>query len=264
MLELGFERLESEPGCFVKKGVSYKGHDHCGCACGRSLECWEAITSRQLLCATGENVETQACRVHWRMASQCCSWVTTSQSSRDKITLKSKGACVDNMLAMLGMESCKPTNTPMVRKESAANDNQEMLEGSKAETYRSAPLLLCCLAICVCTAKEHVSDQSSCVALSFDSHTWKRSGAGRGGASLWFAVFEWYKCRPLVRNHRVAKKRPCRQLVVTSSNTQWVRFRDCWEDRSASQDVKMNGIIGVARSGIDSAPRTVEGNGWLV
>ena len=24
MLELGFERLESEPGCFVKKGVSHK------------------------------------------------------------------------------------------------------------------------------------------------------------------------------------------------------------------------------------------------
>ena len=39
MLELGFERLESEPSCFVKK--------------------------RQLLCATGENVETQACRVRW-------------------------------------------------------------------------------------------------------------------------------------------------------------------------------------------------------
>ena len=33
---------------------------------------------------------------------------------------------------------------------------------------------------------------------------------------------------------------------VTSSNTQWVRFRDCWEDRSAFQDVKMNGMIGVS------------------
>ena len=56
---------------------------------------------------------------------------------KDKITLKSKDAYVDNMLAMLGMESCKPTSTPMVRKESAANDDQEMLEGSEAETYRS-------------------------------------------------------------------------------------------------------------------------------
>ena len=44
----------------------------------------------------------------------------------------------------------------------------------------------------------------------------------------------------------MAKKRPFQQLVVTSSNTQWVRFRDCWEDRSASQDVKMNGMIGVS------------------
>ena len=61
MLELGLERLESEPGCFVKKGVSHK--DHCGCACGRSPECWEAKTSRQLLSPIGEDVETQACRV---------------------------------------------------------------------------------------------------------------------------------------------------------------------------------------------------------
>ena len=32
-------------------------------------------------------------------------------------------------------------------------------------------MFLCCLAISVCTAKEHVSDPSSCVALSLDSHT---------------------------------------------------------------------------------------------
>ena len=56
---------------------------------------------------------------------------------KDKITLKSKDAYVDNMLAMLGMESCKRTSTPMVRKESASNDDQEMLEGSEAEMYRS-------------------------------------------------------------------------------------------------------------------------------
>ena len=35
------------------------------------------------------------------------------------------------------MEGCKPTNTPMVRKESAANGDGEMLKGSEAETYRS-------------------------------------------------------------------------------------------------------------------------------
>ena len=56
---------------------------------------------------------------------------------KDKITLKSKDTCVDIMVTMLGMENCKPTNTPMVRKESVANDDQEMLEGSEAETYRS-------------------------------------------------------------------------------------------------------------------------------
>ena len=56
---------------------------------------------------------------------------------KDKITLKSKDAYVDNMLTMLGMESCKPTDTPMVRKESAANGDEELLDGSEAETYRS-------------------------------------------------------------------------------------------------------------------------------
>ena len=57
---------------------------------------------------------------------------------KDKITLKSKGgACVDNMLTMLGKESCKPPSTPIVRKESAANGDEEMLEGSEAEMYRS-------------------------------------------------------------------------------------------------------------------------------
>ena len=44
---------------------------------------------------------------------------------------------MDNMLAMLGMEGCKPTDTPMVRKEFAASGDEEMLEGSEAETYRS-------------------------------------------------------------------------------------------------------------------------------
>ena len=102
------------------------------------------------------------------------------------------------------------------------------------------------VAICVCTAKEHVS--SHLHALHFDLILTRGSGAGvgRDGASLWFAVFEWYKCQPLVRDHLVAKRRPCLQLVVTSSNTKRVIFRDYYEDRSASQDVKMNGMIGVS------------------
>ena len=45
----------------------------------------------------------------------------------------------------------------------------------------------------------------------------------------------------------VAKRRQCRQLVVTNGNTQCARFRDYWEDQSASQDVMMNGMIRVSR-----------------
>ena len=47
-----------------EEGSDTQRHDHCGCACGRSPECWEAKTSRQLLCANGEDVETQASGVH--------------------------------------------------------------------------------------------------------------------------------------------------------------------------------------------------------
>ena len=48
---------------------------------------------------------------------------------KDKVAVKRKDAFVDNVLAMLGMEGCKPTSTPMVRKESAANGDEEMLQG---------------------------------------------------------------------------------------------------------------------------------------
>ena len=114
---------------------------------------------------------------------------------------------------------------------------------------RGSRELRCCFVGNLCLhSKRTCFRPSSCVALSLDSHTWKRSGVGRGGASFWFVVFEWCKFRPLVRDHKVAQKRPCQQLVVTNSNTQRVRFRDCWEDRSASQDVKMNGTIGVSSS----------------
>ena len=60
-----FEKPILELGWLLREEMSLtKGHDHCGCACGRSLECWEAKTSRQLLCATRDNVETQTCGVH--------------------------------------------------------------------------------------------------------------------------------------------------------------------------------------------------------
>ena len=58
------------------------------------------------------------------MASQCCSWVTTSQE---------QGYECGQLLAMLGMEGY----TPMVREASAANGDEEMLAGSEDETYRS-------------------------------------------------------------------------------------------------------------------------------
>ena len=52
----------------------------------------------------------------------------TSQKYKDKVTIKSKDAYVDNMLTMMGIEGCKSTSTPMVRKESVANGDEELLE----------------------------------------------------------------------------------------------------------------------------------------
>ena len=114
MLELGFERLESKSGCFVKEEVSHLDNFFVQLEKTLKLKRVEFIEIGKSVLFLGDYIT----------------------KFKDKITLKSKDANVDNMLAMLGMESCKPTSTPMVRKESAANDDQEMLEGSEAETYR--------------------------------------------------------------------------------------------------------------------------------
>ena len=47
------ERLESEPGCFVKKGVSHKD---------TIIVVVHVLDN--FFCVTRENVETQTCRVH--------------------------------------------------------------------------------------------------------------------------------------------------------------------------------------------------------
>ena len=134
MLELGFERLKSEPGCFVKKGVSHKDTIIVVVRVDYLLSVWTrkhldnlVQLEKTLKLKRVEYIE------NWKSVLFLGAYTT---KFKDKITLKTKDAYVDNMLAMLGMESCKPTSTPMVRKESAANDDQEMLESSEAGTYR--------------------------------------------------------------------------------------------------------------------------------
>ena len=115
MLELGFERLESEPGCFVKKGATHKDTIIVVVHVDDLL----SVGKRKhlLLCATGENVETQACVVHFENGKSVLFLGDYITKFNDKFTVKSKDACVDNVFAMLGMESCKSTSTPMVRKD---------------------------------------------------------------------------------------------------------------------------------------------------
>ena len=133
MLELGFERLESEAGCFVKKEVSHK-------------DTIIVVVHVDHLLSVGKrkHLNNFFVQLEQTLKLKRVEFIDNGKSGflgdyitkfKDNITLKSNEAYVDNMLA--GMESCKPTTTPMVRKESAANDDQETLEGSEAETYRS-------------------------------------------------------------------------------------------------------------------------------
>ena len=121
MLDVGFKRLESEPGCFVKSVVVAHVDDLLSDGKRKHLDNFIVQLEKSVLFLDD--------------------YIT---KYKDKVTLKSKDACVDNMLAMLGMEGCKPTSTPMVRKESTANGDEEMLEGSEAETCRSVVGILMC------------------------------------------------------------------------------------------------------------------------
>ena len=135
MLHLGFVRLESESGCFVKKGtpknsiivVVHVG-DLASVGKRKNLDNFVAQLVTTLKLKRVEYTE------NGKSVLFLGDYIT---KYKDKVTLKSKDAYVDNMPAMLGMEGCKPTSTPIVRKESAANGDGEMLEGPEAETYRS-------------------------------------------------------------------------------------------------------------------------------
>ena len=128
MLELGFERLESEPGSFVKKGVTYKDtiivvvhvDDLLSLGKRKHLDNFFVQLEKTLKLKRVELIK------NGKSVLFLGDYIT---KFKDKSTFKSKDTYVDNMLTMLGMESW--------RKESVANDDQEMLEGSEAETYRS-------------------------------------------------------------------------------------------------------------------------------
>ena len=113
MLELGFKRLESEPGCFMKKGVSHKDtiimvvhvDDLLSVGKRKHLDNFFVQLENTLKVKRVEFIE------NGKSVLFLGDYIT---KFRDKIILKGKYAHVDNMLSMLGMESCKPTSTPMV------------------------------------------------------------------------------------------------------------------------------------------------------
>ena len=77
MLNLNFERLESEPGCFVKKGATPEDSIIVVVHVDDLLSVGKTGEARQILRAAGGKVEDHTQRVTWRMASQCCSWATS-------------------------------------------------------------------------------------------------------------------------------------------------------------------------------------------
>ena len=115
MLDLGFERLESEPGCFVKKGASHKDtiivvmhvDDLLSVGKRKHLDNFFLQLEKTLKLKRVEYIE------NGKSVLFLGDYIT---EYKDKITLKSKDTYADNMPAMLGMEGCKQTNTPMVRK----------------------------------------------------------------------------------------------------------------------------------------------------
>ena len=130
MLNLGFVRLESEPGCFVKKGATPK-------------DAIIVVVHVDDLLSVGE---TKASRLEKTLKLKRVKYIENVlfpgdhiKKYKDEVTLKGKDAYVDNMLAMVGMDGCKPTNTPMVRKESAANGDEEMLEGGRDVSVSCGP-----------------------------------------------------------------------------------------------------------------------------
>ena len=133
---LGLQTLGVRTRLLREEGSLTQRHNHCGCACGRSPEFGKRKHLDKFFVQLEKTLKLK--RVEFIENGKSVLFLSDYITKfKVKITLKSKDAYVDNMLATLGMESCKPTCTPMVRMESAANGDEEMLEGSEAETYRS-------------------------------------------------------------------------------------------------------------------------------
>ena len=106
MLELGFERLESKPGCFVKKGVRHKDtiivvvhvDDLLSVGKVNHLDNFSVQLEKTLKLKRVEFIE------NGKSVLFLGDYIT---KFKDKITLKSKDTHADDMLTMLGMENCK-------------------------------------------------------------------------------------------------------------------------------------------------------------
>ena len=101
MLELGFERLESEPGFFVKKGVSHKDTITVLVHVDDLLSVGKRKHLDNIFVQLEKTLKLK--RVEFIENGKSVLYLGDNITKfKDKITLKSKDAYVDNMLAMLG------------------------------------------------------------------------------------------------------------------------------------------------------------------
>ena len=133
-----FVRWASEPGSFVKKGATPKDttigivhvDDLLSVGKRKNLD-----NSFLQLAGTQKLKRVEHMEIG---KSVLFFWVATSRGTRTGSLSRARDAQVDNMPSMLSMEGCKPTDTPMVRKENPQQTvTRSCLERSEGETYRS-------------------------------------------------------------------------------------------------------------------------------
>ena len=108
MLNLNFERLESEPGCFVKKGATPKD----SIIVVVHVDDLLSVGKRELGFVQLEETLKIKHIEYLEDGKPVLFLGDYITKYKDKITLKSNNTYVDNMLTMLTMEGCKPTDTP--------------------------------------------------------------------------------------------------------------------------------------------------------
>ena len=132
MLNLNFVRWASGPGCFVTQGATPEDTIIVIVHVDDLLSVGQRKNLDNFLVQLARTWKLQRVE-YFEIARSVLSLGDHITRYKDRISLKSRKAYEDNMPAMLSMEGCKPTDTPMVRKEPRANIDEELLKRSESD-----------------------------------------------------------------------------------------------------------------------------------